>query len=225
MKNFKNIALLLSFITCSTPSAHANKRLLAFATLAVPASITAWYNKQAQIAHQKKPHAIKKFSPASREQTAGILSLMQQNQRMLLDPDEKALDALILYKKALIYNNQPKLKNLHIDIATPNPDSNEVLGYIAYQLPNNDYPAGIRTVAVNQETQRQGIGTALMQHAEKEARLAKNPQLLLVVYSNNAHMKDLTNKLGFSLFAKVDPASHVDDDGKPVHSLIYMKNL
>ncbi len=231
MKNFKHIAITLSFFVCATPQAQASKRSFAFATFAIPASITAWYNQITQTARPTQTtrpknaiFPIRKFNPVNKEQTTGILNLMQQNESALFDPNEKALDALIKYKNALILNNQEIFKDLHVDIVTCDNNSNDVLGYIAYQLPTNHITT-IYTMAIKKDIQRQGIGLSLIKNAEKKSLNANNKMILLVIYSDNSNMISLVQKAGYNQLSKIYPASHLDNNGNPVHTLIYIKNL
>lgn len=197
-------------------------------------------------------YVIKPFDSKNKIHRQQLSRLLTKYQNVLLDPEESASVALEKYIKVINGGRDPFLNGLRIDIAASCEDSNQILGFVAYQhklpieslvtlsammirnnltsVPRLDQikrqpVSWINTIAVDPEYQKSGVGTALVKHVEEQAKLAGNELSTMTVYSHNQAMKNLAAKLGYGVMYRDTGCCFIDKKAGAVSISIYKKNL
>ncbi len=170
------------------------------------------------------------FDPQDKNQYRQVLELMEQNQICLLDPDEDPAVALQEYKNALLGKPKRGLDGLQLKLLMT-ADRDKVIGFISYlpQKSNKKLPYMIRTIAIDAEYKRLGLGTLLLSKIEQEAEKNGHPQTCLAVYSFNDDMLNLIKKRSYHLCASLPLSGYTENTitGKrePIFTFITCKEL
>jgi GNAT superfamily N-acetyltransferase len=171
------------------------------------------------------------FDPQNKSQYAQVLELMKKNKINLLDPDEDPSAALEEYKKALLGNPKWGLEGLRLKLLMT-PDRKKVVGFISY-LPQKEsgrkLPYLVRTMAVDSEYQRLGLGTLLLSKVEQEAQEEDRPRTCLIAYSFNRQMLGLLEKRSYELRGRNRMDGYEEDvdtgERSPIFTFVLCKEL